>query len=369
MSTTDDQGPVKATVIDLDPDQVIDADAPKPTQTATETAKPLSTRRLVLPLAVALLAGFGLGGWAYRDLLSSYLPSNQVTTLQDTVASLDKARSDAEAKAKSLEALTQKLGTDVSALQNRLQELEPKQAALEQNLIAEAQRLSALDEAQTKLATELKALASAPSPVSGEAAALVPPDLLARLETVEKDLAALKAGISAKPDTTALSQSLSDLKAKVEAGIAFKSEYDRLAQFVPAAAGLETLGQYAELGLPDAKGLATELAALTPTLPKPESATQADAEQGWFESLGEVLGSVITIRESGVVDWQALAAQAQVFADAGDLAQAISTVDAAEGAKPVALQQWRDRAAQRLLLEQALAETSQSVTRELAARQ
>ena len=50
-----------------------------------------------------------------------------------------------------------------------------------------------------------------------------------------------------------------------------------------------------------------------------------------------------------------MAEKAAAFAEAGDLTQAIAVIDAAEGEKPMALSQWRDRAAARLKLEAAVA--------------
>ena len=47
--------------------------------------------------------------------------------------------------------------------------------------------------------------------------------------------------------------------------------------------------------------------------------------------------------------------------------QAIAVIDGAEGEKPMALSQWRDRAAQRLQLEAALSQVSEAVLRQIAA--
>jgi hypothetical protein len=62
-----------------------------------------------------------------------------------------------------------------------------------------------------------------------------------------------------------------------------------------------------------------------------------------------------------------LAEKASAFAEAGDLPQAIALIDAAEGAKPSAISQWRDRAVARLKLEAALDTVSQAVLRQIAA--
>ena len=79
------------------------------------------------------------------------------------------------------------------------------------------------------------------------------------------------------------------------------------------------------------------------------------------------LSGIITIREIGEADWPAVAGKAAAFAESGDLDQAISVIDAAEGEKPMALTQWRDRAAQRLQLDAAMAALSDAVIRQISA--
>ena len=49
------------------------------------------------------------------------------------------------------------------------------------------------------------------------------------------------------------------------------------------------------------------------------------------------------------------------------LNQAIAVIDASEGEKPMALTQWRDRAAARLQLQQAMVELSEAVLRQISA--
>ena len=79
------------------------------------------------------------------------------------------------------------------------------------------------------------------------------------------------------------------------------------------------------------------------------------------------LSGIISIRPIGDTDWRQVADKAAAFAEAGDLTQAISTIDAGEGEKPMALSQWRDRAAARLQLEAAVGQVSEAVLRQIAA--
>jgi hypothetical protein len=191
--------------------------------------------------------------------------------------------------------------------------------------------------------------------------------LAQRLDALEKDVASLKT-VSAPSDqsaaTATLSQSLSDLKAKIAAGASYRAELERISRMVPAAAGLDTLSANANEGLPTAVGLAAELTGLIPLLPRPEIALPS-SENSYLDSFWDAMKSVITIRRIGETDWQDLAAKCAALAESGDLAQAIEKIDAAEGAKPSALSGWRDRAAARIALEAALEDTSQAVLRQI----
>ncbi len=161
-----------------------------------------------------------------------------------------------------------------------------------------------------------------------------------RLDQLEKDVASLKSaggGGDTASVTSALSQALSDLKAKVAAGTGYAVEYDRIARMVPAAPGLEVLANSAQDGLPGAQGLAQELRAAIPALPQPEA--PAPEGDSYWDSLLDSLSGIITVRQIGEANWPQLAERAAAFAEAGDLTQAISTVDGAEGEKPMALTQ------------------------------
>jgi hypothetical protein len=93
------------------------------------------------------------------------------------------------------------------------------------------------------------------------------------------------------------------------------------------------------------------------------------SEPGFWDRVGGLLSSVITIRDLDAVNWQQVADKAIAFADAGDLPQAIAAVDEPEAALPAGLQQWRDRAAARVALEGALAEIAGAAARVQSAGQ
>ena len=86
----------------------------------------------------------------------------------------------------------------------------------------------------------------------------------------------------------------------------------------------------------------------------------------WNALLGGLSG-IVTIRDIGEADWPQLAEKAASLAEAGDITGAIAVIEGAEGSKPSALTQWRDRAAARLKIEAAVMQVSEAVLRQIAA--
>jgi hypothetical protein len=373
MTHDADMSPVKPTVIDLDPDQVTvereaGADQPKPDEPATPPPAKSSTSYRSAAFVAALAIGVVAGGWMYRDLLSSYFPSDNVKALSGRVEVLGKGHEGLATQVQALERLAGQLTSDVNSLESAAAASTTESKALADGLAATKSSLAALDAALAETRATLADVASRPPVVTGAGLppAILPPDMAQRLTALEQDVAALKAQKSGKPDAAALMQTLSDLKAKIEAGTSYADESDSVARLLPAASGLDVLATYAASGLPAAKGLAGELAALLPGLPTPEAPVAAE-DQGFWSGISDALSSVITIRDLDAVNWQQVAAKAIALADAGDLTGAIAAVDEPEGAPPPALQQWRDRAAARVALEAALASVSEAAQRVQAA--
>jgi hypothetical protein len=363
MTHENPESPLKPQVIDLDAEDVIVDEADRP---ATPPPPPTPAKNSALPiawLAIVLLGGAVAGGWIYKDVLSSYLPSNE------TVA--------AQSRIDALEAQTKTLGEQLAAVSGASDQLKTEmQSAAEQSSAAQnasaalETRVASIESAAKSVKAELEKLKSVPA-TAGTASTSVDNGALAtlaqRLDALEKDVASLKT-VSTPGDQTAatatLSQSLSDLKAKIAAGASYRDELERISRMVPAAAGLDTLSANANEGLPTAAGLAAELTALIPLLPKQEIELPS-SENSYLDSFWDAMKSVITIRRIGDTDWPDLAAKCAALAESGDLAQAIEKIDKAEGAKPSALSGWRDRAAKRIALEAALEETSQAVLRQI----
>ncbi len=358
------------TIIDLDPDQVTE-NTDKPS-----IAVPLKRgiqKRNWLYLGVALLAAALGGGWLYKDVLSPYLPSDQMMALTDKVAVLESSNTALREQLTSVDKLAAQLKSDVDSMEAKDAELAGLAEASQTVQSKTTEKLTALEQT---LGDTKKALAGIASrPVVAADGTAIPADTAAisavqlRIDSLEKDVASLKVKPTEAADNrAALSQGLSDLKAKIAAGAGYRDEYERIQRMVPAASGLDVLQQYAALGLPEAKGLAAELKTLIGTLPKPIVPGPVPESQSWWTGIYNSLSDLITIKIEGDVDWPSAASAAAALAGSGDLPQAIEQLSKIEGEKPAGVQQWIDRASGRLALEAATKSVEDAVLRVIAAK-
>lgn len=365
---TNDTDTHNDTIIDLDADQVVES-AHKPTETVAPVKRG-PRKRNWLYLGAALLAGALGGGWLYKDVLASYLPSDQMQAMADKLAILETSNSALREQLSNVDKLAAQLKTDVDAMEAKDSELAGLAEAAQKAQGITSDKLTALEQNLVEAKKSLADLAARPVVTSDGTP--VAPDLTAltqRIDSLEKDVASLKAKPAEAADNrAALSQGLSDLKAKIAAGTGFRDEYDRINRMVPAAAGLDVLQQYAALGLPDAKGLGGELKSLIGTLPKPIIPGPVPESQSWWSGIYDSLSDLITITVEGDVDWPSAASAAAALAESGDLPQAIEQLSKIEGEKPAGVQQWIDRANGRLALEAGLKAVEEAVLRDIAAK-
>jgi hypothetical protein len=376
------EGPIKPQVIDLQAEEVV-AETPEAAEPPSEEApqeavppspppKPASRKRGNAAWILAALAiGAVAGGWFYRELLSSYLPSDAMLALQARVDTLEARTATLNSQLTAVSQATDGAAQKAEALDSAIAQTAAEAKAAQETAGSLENRITSVETAIGTAKSDLEALRAAMS--SGASTGTIDSAALAaivqRIEALEKDVASLKGGSGVSDSSSAaaaLSQALSDLKAKIAAGASYQTELDRIARMVPAAEGLDVLSAHAGAGLPDAKGLAQELRAIVPQLPRPV-AEQDSGDGGYLDSAWDLLSSVVKIRTIGETDWQSVAAQSADFAENGELRQAIGLIDAAEGAKPPLLGQWRERAAQRLRLEAALDQASAAVLRQIAA--
>ncbi len=306
-------------------------------------------------------------------MLANYFPTSATAELANRVGAIEANDKALQERLNAMVASIDAVNTTTSHLDQQVKEAQSVMKESTQKIDAFEARIASSEQIIANLRGDLENLGSAVSAGgagggagSADAAALAA--IGQRLDALEKDVASLKSGAvppGGQSQAAALSQTLADLKAKIAAGAAFQGEYERIARMVPAAPGLDVLAQHAAKGLPTAPGLATELRDLAPSLPAAEQPAAGDG--GYLDSIWDSLTSIITIRDIGTADWRALASEAAGLADGGDLTGAIARIDDAEGAKPTGLTQWRDRAAARLKLEQAVEETAGAVLRQITA--
>lgn len=355
------------TIIDLDADQVIEhEEASKQNETARAQAVKQKKSRWPYAAAALLAAAVG-GGWIYKDVLSSYFPSDQIRGLADKVAVLESQNTALREQLASVDKLAAQLKSDIDALEGKEQVLAGLAEATQKTDAEAALKLGGLE---TSLAETKQAVADlAARPTTNSTGVTIDPALQQRVATLEKDVASLKVKpAEAVDNTAALSQNLSDLKAKIAAGAGYRDEFERIQRMVPAAEGLDVLSQHAALGLPDAKGLSVELKSLIADLPKPEVAAPAPESEGWWDGIYRSLSDLITIKVEGEADWPTTASAAVAFAESGDLTQAIEHLNAVEATKPVGIQQWLERAQARLSVEQSVQKVEEAVLRVIAAK-
>lgn len=348
-----------AEIIDISPEDIIEGKV----EEKTPPKPPQNWRRRVAVGAGLVVLSAAAGGWAYRDLLSSYLPSDQVQAMATRMDGL--------------EAIAKTLNGKVEAVVGFTDEIKSQLAAA-QSAVAEVAKLQTDSSAiKSSVADLQKALASANSSLndlksqvaSGGAVIGLPSDGSAfslRVDALEKDVTSLKQAGKTAVDTTVLSQSLADLKAKISAGTSYQSEIDRIAVMVPAAEGLDILQSHAVQGLPNAAGLAAELKSAVANLPKFEPVAAPD--DSWWGYASSLAAGLVTIKTDGDEDWEQVALHGSALAEQGDLSSAVASFKKREGALPVELQRWFERATARLEIENAVEKTSAAVLRQIAAK-
>lgn len=352
----------RAEIIDIAPENIIEGDAAEKIE-----PKPAKSWRgkIALAAGVIVLSAVG-GGWAYRDFLSSYLPSDQVEAMAARMDGLEATTKTLNGKVEAVIGFTDEMKSQLAAVQTAAAEITNLKSDSSAGKSAVVNLEKALAGVNSSL-EDLKAQVAAGG--TGDGSTVMPAigsAFSARLEAIEKDVASLKQAGKVAVDTTVLSQSLADLKAKIAAGTSYQTEIDRIALMVPAAEGLDILQSHAAKGLPNAAGLAAELKLAAINLPKAEPAAAPD--DSWWGYASSLAAGLVTIKTSGTEDWEQVALQASALSEQGDLSAALTNLSKLEGALPVELQSWHDRASARLEVERAVEKTSAAVLRQIAAK-
>ena len=352
-------------IIDIEPNLINDVSASEPTPKASKVSGRRMWRNGALGLLLGLLFALA-GGWIYRQTLSNYFPSDQVSALSARLDGIEAANKDTAKRVDAAIALTEELKSKLSAAQATADKSQKATADLQNKasgFVADVETLkqnfataqTELDDVKSKLSTG----------VSGTGA----PDVatVARIAALEKALATLNAAPAiAKNESAALAQAITSIKSKIANGAAFQPEFDTLKKLAPQVNGLDILGSVAQTGSANAAQLATEIDGIIATLPKVE--VKPAAPQTWLDQVGSYFSGLVSIKTIDSADISIVAQKASALVASGDIVHALDVLDTSGLTLSPDLQRWHEKVASRIAVEQALAKTSAEISLLVAAK-
>jgi hypothetical protein len=353
-------------IIDIEPENITENAAGHP-DAKPATAFKSNAGRLALGVALILASAIA-GGWLYRDLLASYLPSDQVQSMTARVEALEGSAKTANGKLEAVVGLTDEIKSQLGAALSAAQDADKLANSLKADSANSKNNAVTLQTALTKLSAtvdEMKVKLKSGSQVivSGDSSGLSD-----RVNILEKNVASLKQESGAlSSDKALLSQAMTNLQSKLMSGANYQTDLDTVQRLAPDADGLAELSSGAASGLPDAPALALELKSIANSFPK-EGPDTAPVDDSWFGSAVNMVSGLVTVKNAGITDWSALATQTATLAEQGDLAGAIAALSKTENDLPPALQSWKEKATARLALEHALEKTWSAILRRNAAK-
>ncbi len=207
----DDDAAVKPQVIDLEAEDV----TPAAQQPEEETAQqPEEVKESAAPppppprqrksagtwrwVVAALLAGAIAGGWLYRDVLSSYLPTDEMTATKARIDTLEAGAKTAGNQLAAISAVADQAGQTAVAAGSSAKETATGLAAVKTGLSSFEAKLAGVEKTAQSLKTDLDSLRTAVAAGSANGTSSAGPAALAaigqRLDALEKDMASLKGG-------------------------------------------------------------------------------------------------------------------------------------------------------------------------------
>jgi hypothetical protein len=274
-----------------------------------------------------------------------------ISALQSEVSqmasSIGELQSTAEANRQSLERITQNIenlasagdgtiaGEAVGELQDTLQSLDARVASLEQG--------ADLD------------------------------DLTGRIARVEEEIARLREQeaerIGQAEAATALGRAYAALTERIAAGEPFADELEAVTAELPNAPGLDTLRPIADEGAPTVAQLQARLEEIAAGLPQAEPEDAAGDGEGFWQTMGERLEGMVTVRRADEADMPAALDRAGEALQRNDVERAIAEIEQVSDAPPVEIESWLADARARRDAQAGLNELSDAVLRQFAGRQ
>ncbi len=260
-------------------------------------------------------------------------------------------------------ASTQGLTRSVAALQERTSQLEAVDIELREAMAARTALIERLEDDVETLEASLNTVSNKVETHSdqldaGEVASQemledVTSEVEALRRVVNERLSTLE-GAKLTQDEQALVRradrvlALSTLETALLTGQAFDRELEALALQLPANGRVSALRRFAEEGAPTAEQLAAQLQRLRGRV---ETAGMPEKPTGQWAWVGDLLGSVVTVREEGTAEGKTASRRVDTalsLLEAGDVAGAIAELSPIEGQQAEILSDWMERAERRV---------------------
>lgn len=352
-------------IIDIDPINVVDNNGTDAPNVKASKKRPYGILGLG---AGALLLSAVAGAWLYKDVLATYLPSDQMQALQARVAAVEQADLQFAKRLNAVVGLTDELKSQLGAAQAAAEDARQQASDANTGASGSQTKIAALEKSlglALSAVDELKNTASTGVPGTGS---VDPSGLTQRLDMLEKNMSDLNiSNTNAKAQNSKLSQTYSDLKAKIAAGSEYSGELKSISAIIPAAEGLDILTSDALQGVPTVKALSETLKNFAAQATKPTDMAPVQDDSLWGKTTSMFSG-LITIRNTGEVDWAPAALQGAALVDESKLSDAVKLLEQNLNVMPQALQDWRIAANKRIAADQAVEQLGRAVTRQIAAK-
>ena len=356
----------KSDIIDIDPETVIENETIITPPSASKNQRKYAGSVLV---ALAMLAAAGLGGWFYRNMLSTYLPSDQISSMNLRMDALEAANKTAGQKLDALVGFIDETKSQLAAAQTAAEDARKlaTDTKLENGL--SSSKLVSVEKSLTEVAKQIDSIKSKVAVASLGGAPADNSALISRLDTLEKSLANTQQNTKAeKANATQLSQAVTNLKDKIASGNSFKDEIQLLSQLIPAAEGLDVLSSNADKGTATQLQLVKAVKDIGSGLAPKIEATSEPQDNSWWGTTASIFSGLVTVKTVDAIDWQELALQCGSLVEQGHIDDALKLLNQNLDSLPKPLQDWRILAAKRLSVDTAFEQVNRAVSREILAR-
>lgn len=256
--------------------------------------------------------------------------------------SLDQVRADVSALKSSVEASTPADGTELAALNDKVQQVEATVTALGEAAKVEPVDLAPVNDKLTALEAASKSASDSLAEQSG------------RLTALEQSVSSLSTTVEAQASQPkiALAIAASALKSALDRGAPFAAELETFAAIAPDAPQLATLRTYAEKGVPTRAEITAETDAAANAMVA--AVRPVDENAGFVERLMSSAESLVKVRPIGAVEGAGVpetVARMEVAVTQADYAKALAEYDSLPDAAKAAGAEFAGRLKARMEVE------------------